>query len=150
MTSYDAQTALDAIRHRQEQTRDEYVRHASSGAYGLVAALAIFAMMSSGDLPRPWSLFAWLVGGSLIAGGMVVQYRRARVRRKPSGAATLFTLWLGAVVIVVLTAATIAARLLELPLPSVTAAAVTALATLVATYASRPIVRKIAKKDDLR
>lgn len=148
MTSFDAQTALDAIRHRQEQTRDEYVRHSSSGASGLVAALAVFAMGSSVDLPSPWSLVAKLVAGGLIAGGLVVQYRQARVRRKQSGAEVLFSLWLAGVVVAVLVAALIGARLLELPNPSTAAAAVAALATLVATYATRPIFKKIVKRND--
>ncbi|MEU7642729.1 MULTISPECIES: hypothetical protein [unclassified Streptomyces] len=148
MTAYDAQAALDAIHHRQQQTRDEYVRHASSGTYGLVAALSVFATGSSIDLPSPWSLIARLVGGGLIVGGLVVQYRQARVHKKTSLAGALFTLWVAAVVIVVFVASVIAARLAHLPIPSVPAAAVAAVATLVATYATRPIVKRIAKKDD--
>ncbi|MGW2024811.1 hypothetical protein [Streptomyces decoyicus] len=42
----------------------------------------------------------------------------------------------------------IVARLLGLSIPSVPATAVAALATLVATYATRPIVKKITKRDD--
>ncbi|MFG2526587.1 hypothetical protein [Streptomyces sp. NPDC048516] len=148
MTSYDAQTALDAIHHRQEQTRDEYVRHVSSGTYGLIAALAVFAMGSSVDLPNPWSLVVKLVAGALIAGGLLVQYRQARVRRKQSRAEVLFTVWLGAAVVAVFIATLIVARLIGLSIPSVPAAAVAALATLVATYATRPIVKKIIKRDD--
>ncbi|MEU8686481.1 hypothetical protein [Streptomyces sp. NPDC048611] len=148
MTSYDAQTALDAIHQRQGQTRDEYVRHISSGAQGLIAALAVFAMGASIDLPTPWSLAAKLIAGGLIAGGLLVQYRQARVRRKQSRAEVLFTVWLAAVVVAVFIAALIVARLIGLPTPSVPAAAVAALATLVATYATRPIVKRITKKDD--
>ncbi|MEU8780214.1 hypothetical protein [Streptomyces sp. NPDC048637] len=148
MTAYDAQTALDAIRHHQEQTRNEYVRHVSSGAYGLIAALAVFAVGSSVDLPRPWNLVAMLAGDVLIVGGLVMQYRQARVRRKHSPAEVLLTVWLAAVVIAIFIAALIAGRLIDLSIPSVPAAAVAALATLVANYATRPIVKKITKRNN--
>ncbi|MGW1374205.1 hypothetical protein ACWD6P_07995 [Streptomyces sp. NPDC002446] len=148
MTSFDAQTALDAIHHRQEQTRDEYVRQASSGAYGLIAALGVFASCASVDLPRPWHLVAMLVGDGLIVGALLVQYRRARVRRKQTRAEVLFTAWLAAVVVAVLVAAVVGFRLAGLPNPSMAAAAVAALATLVATYASRPVLKKIARRGD--
>ncbi|GGX42689.1 hypothetical protein [Streptomyces noursei] len=148
MTSYDAQAALDAIHHHQQQTRDEYVRHASSGTYGLIAALSVFATGSSIDLPSPWSLIARLVGGGLIAGGLVVQCRQARVHKKTSVAGALFSLWVAAVVIAVFVASVIAARLAHLPNPSVLAAAVAAVATLVATYATRPLVMRIAKRNN--
>ncbi|MEU9488791.1 hypothetical protein AB0D83_34995 [Streptomyces decoyicus] len=42
----------------------------------------------------------------------------------------------------------IVARLFGLSIPSIPAAAVAGLATLVATYATRPIVKKITKRDD--
>ncbi|MGG2460657.1 hypothetical protein ACO0M4_12705 [Streptomyces sp. RGM 3693] len=147
MTSYDAQTALDAIRHRQEQTRDEYVRHTSS-SYGLIAALAVFAVGSANDLSSPWSLIARLAGGVLLAAGLVVRCRRTRVYRKPSPAGMLFGAWVTAVALTVFIVASTVARVIDLPIPSVPAAAVAALATLVATYATRPIVRKIAKRDN--
>ncbi|PNE36941.1 hypothetical protein [Streptomyces noursei] len=148
MTSYDAQAALDAIRHRQQQTRDEYVRHTSSGTYGLIAALSAFATGSSIDLPSPWSLITRLVGVGLIVGGLVVQCRQARVHKRTSVAGALFSLWVAAVVIVVFVASVIAARLAHLPIPSVPAAALAAVATLVATYVTRPLVKRIAKRDD--
>ncbi|MYT28127.1 MULTISPECIES: hypothetical protein [unclassified Streptomyces] len=145
MTPYDAQTALDAIHQRQAQTRDEYARHAST-SYGLTAALTVFATGSSIDLPRPWSLLAQLAGGVLIAAGLAVQYRRTRVHQKRSAAGTLFAVSVVAVALTVFIAASILARLLDLPVPSVPAAAVAALATLVATYTTRPIVMKILSR----
>ncbi|WP_044368908.1 hypothetical protein [Streptomyces natalensis] len=147
MTSYDAQTALDAIRHRQAQTRDAYAHHASS-SYGIIAALTVFATGSSIDLPRPWSLVAQLAGGVLIAAGLAVQYRRTRVHKKRSAAGTLFAVSVAAVALAVFIAASITARLIDLPVPSVPAAAVAALVTLVATYTARPIVKKIISRRD--
>ncbi|WP_438486838.1 hypothetical protein [Streptomyces sp. S186] len=147
MTSYDAQAALDAIRERQEQTREEYVRHNYSGAQGLLTALAVFAIGSAIDLPSPWSLAGRIAAGVLIAGGMVVQYRRARVRRRPTRAERVFTAWVVAAVLTVFIAALVAARLTELPVPSVPAAGVAAVATLVATYATRPIARRLARRE---
>ncbi|MFE7315973.1 hypothetical protein ACFU7T_23245 [Streptomyces sp. NPDC057555] len=147
MTSFDAQEALDAIHQRQEQTRDEYVRHNSSGLYGFFAALAVFAGGSSVDLPSPWSLVARLVATGLIVGGLIVQYRRTRVRRKATLAETMFLGWVAVAIVVLFIAATICAHLLDLPIPSMAAAAVAAVATLVATYAGRPIIKRITRRD---
>ncbi|MFH9229351.1 hypothetical protein [Streptomyces lydicus] len=147
MTSYDAQTALDAIHHHQEQTRDAYVRHSSSLPYILVTALAVFSFSASVDLPNPWRTLTLLTVGGLMAGMLFVHQRRAPVRRKPSGAEWAFSLWVGGVVTVVLVAALIGARLLELPNPGVIAGAVAAMATLVATYATRPIMKAITRRN---
>ncbi|ARF56108.1 hypothetical protein [Streptomyces gilvosporeus] len=145
MTSYDAQTALDAIHHRQAQTRDAYARHAST-SYGLIAALAVFATGSSVDLTGTWGLIARLAGGALIAAGLTVQYRRTRVHRKRSAAGTLFAVAVAAVALTAFIAASMLAWAIRLPVPSVPAAAVAALVTLVATYTARPIVEKIISR----
>ncbi|GGU82499.1 hypothetical protein GCM10010211_55620 [Streptomyces albospinus] len=136
------------VHQRRERSRAENVRHASSGAYGLIAALVVFAVGSSNDLPSPWSLVARLVGGGLIVGGLVVQCRQARVHKKTSVAGALFSLSVAAVVIAVLVASLIVACLVHLPIPSVPAAAVAAVATWVATYATRPVVERVARRDD--
>jgi hypothetical protein len=148
MTSYDARTALDAIHHHQEQTRDAYVRHGSSLPYMLTTALAVFGCSAAIDLPNPWRTLTLLAASGLMAGMLFVHQRRAPVRRKPSGAEWAFSLWVGGVVIVVLVAAVIGARLLKLPNPSVLAGAVAALATLVAGYATRPILKAITRRND--
>ncbi|MGE7437179.1 hypothetical protein [Kitasatospora sp. NPDC001175] len=147
MTSYDARTALDAIHHHQEQTRDAYVRHGSSLPYMLVTALSVFGFSAAADLQNPWRAPTLLAAGGLMAGTLFVHQRRAPVRRKPSGAEWAFSLWLGGVVIVILVAAVIGARLLKLPEPGVIAGAVAAVATLVAGYATRPIVKAITRQD---
>lgn len=147
MTSYDAQTALDAIHHHQEQTRDAYVRHSSSLPSILVTALAVFSFSASVDLPNPWRTLTLLAAGGLMAGMLFVHQRRAPVRRKPSGAEWAFSLWVGGVVTVVLVAAVIGARLLELPSPGMIAGAVAAMATLVAGYATRPIMKAITRRN---
>ncbi|KUL35417.1 hypothetical protein ADL22_27335 [Streptomyces sp. NRRL F-4489] len=148
MTSYNAQTALEVIHHRQQQTRDEYARQVSSGTSGAIAALAVFAAGASVDLPSPWSLVAKLVAGCLIVGALALHYRNARVRRKTSFTETLFTLLLAAGVMAIFIVATISAHLIHLPIPSVPAAAIAALATVAATYATRPIIKRITNRDD--
>ncbi|AJC60570.1 hypothetical protein [Streptomyces sp. 769] len=148
MTSYDARTALDAIHHHQEQTRDAYVRHGSSLPYRLVTALAVFGFGAAVDLPNPWRTLTLLAAGGLMAGMLYVHQRRAPVHRKPSRAQWAFSLWLGGVVTLILVAAVVGARLLELPEPSVIAGAVAAVATLVAGHAARPIVKAITRRDD--
>ncbi|MFD8544733.1 hypothetical protein [Streptomyces sp. NPDC059649] len=147
MTSYDARTALDAIHHHQEQTRDAYVRHGSSLPYLLVTALAVFSFSAAVDLPNPWRTLTLLAAGGLMAGMLFVHQRRAPVRRKPSGAEWAFSLWLGGVVTVILVAAVIGARLLKLPNPGMIAGAVAAVATLVAGYATRPIMKAITRRN---
>ncbi|GAB7028804.1 hypothetical protein AB0G35_28345 [Streptomyces sp. NPDC021749] len=53
----------------------------------------------------------------------------------------------GGVVTVVLVAAVIGARLLKLPEPGVVAGAVAAVATLVAGYVTRPIIKALTRRD---
>ncbi|MER6049033.1 hypothetical protein ABT168_16520 [Streptomyces sp. NPDC001793] len=145
MTTYDAQAALDAIRERQEQTREQYVHQNYSGAQGLVTALVVFAIGSAVDLPSPWSLVGRIVAAVLMAGGAIVYCRRTRVRRRQTGAEKAFTALVVAVVVTVFVAAVVVARLMELPAPSVPAAAVAAVVTLVVTYATRPIAKRLAR-----
>ncbi|REK84408.1 hypothetical protein DY245_43465 [Streptomyces inhibens] len=150
MADYDAQAALDDIRHRQNQACDEYIRHVSSRSHSLLAALALFAMFASFDLPRPWNIAAALLGSGLGAVGLVIQQRRAPVRRKVAGVEAVFYVWLGVAFWVVFSAVLIAARLLGLPAPSTLAAAVVALASLVAGNMIRPVVKAIARRDGHR
>ncbi|QHC23918.1 hypothetical protein [Streptomyces sp. GS7] len=147
MTSYDARTALDAIHHHQEQTRDAYVRHGSKLPYTLVTALTVFGFSAAFDLPNPWRTVTLLTASGLMTGTLLVQQRRAPVRRKPSGAEWAFSLWVAGFVIVILVAAGIGARLLGLPEPGMVAGAVAAVATLVAGYATRPIVKALTRRD---
>ncbi|MFB7633394.1 hypothetical protein ACFC0M_20985 [Streptomyces sp. NPDC056149] len=148
MASYDARTALDAIHHHQEQTRDAYVRHGSSFPYLFVSALAVFGFSAAYDLPNPWRTLTLLAAGGLMAGMLFAHQRRAPVRRKPSGAEWVFSLWLGGVAIVILVAAMIGARLLGFSTPGVVAGAVVAVATLAAGYATRPVIKAITRRDD--
>ncbi|WP_030802259.1 hypothetical protein [Streptomyces sp. NRRL S-337] len=148
MTSYDARTALDAIHHHQEQTRDAYVRHGSSLPYMLLTALAVFGFSVAVDLPNPWRTLTLLAAGGLMAVMLFVHQRRAPVRRKPSGAEWALSLWVGGVVTVILVAAVIGARLLKLPNPGLIAGAVAAIATLVAGYATRPIMKAITRRNN--
>ncbi|MFF2813358.1 hypothetical protein ACFVT2_40595 [Streptomyces sp. NPDC058000] len=150
MTSYDARAALDAIHHHQEQTRDAYVRHGSKLPYMLFTALVVFGYSAAFELPNPWRTLILLAGSALMTGMLFVHQRRAPVRRKPSGAEWAFSLWLGGFVTVVLVAAVIGARLLGLPEPGMVAGAVGAVATLVAGYATRPIVKAITRRDGHR
>ncbi|GGU70776.1 hypothetical protein GCM10010211_40590 [Streptomyces albospinus] len=147
MTSYDARTALDAIHHHQEQTRDAYVRHGAKLPYLLVTALAVFGFSAAFDLPNPWRTLTLLAGGGLMTGMLFVHQRRAPVRRKPSSAEWALSLWVGGVVTVILVAAVIGARLLGLPEPSMVAGAVAAVATVVAGYATRPTIKAITRRD---
>ncbi|MFI1204431.1 hypothetical protein K2224_07825 [Streptomyces sp. BHT-5-2] len=147
MTTYDAQAALDAIRERQEQTREQYVRQNYSGAQGLITALVVFAIGSAVDLPSPWSLVGRIVAAVLMVGGVIIQCRRTRVRRRQTGAEKAFTALAVAVVLTVFVAAVVVARLMELPAPSVPAAGVAAVATLVVTYATRPIAKRLARRE---
>ncbi|MEU9081556.1 hypothetical protein [Streptomyces sp. NPDC048357] len=145
MTAYDAQTALDAIRHRQEQTFDAYVRHASSRPYLIVSALGLFAVCSSFDLPSPWNTAAVLAGNGLALGGLFVHQRRAPVRRKTGGSEALFYAALGVVLLALFWTVAIGAHFLGLPARHTLAAAVTAGVAVVASYALRPVVESIVR-----
>ncbi|MFB7177533.1 hypothetical protein ACFCYI_07515 [Streptomyces sp. NPDC056257] len=145
MTAYDAQTALDAIQHRQEQTLDAYVRHASSRPYVIVSALGLFAVCSSFDLPSPWSTAAVLAGNGMALGGLYVHQRRAPVRRKTSGSEALFYAGLAVALLALFWTVAIGAHFLGLPARHTLAAAVTAVAAVVASYALRPVVEGFAR-----
>ncbi|MFJ3721597.1 hypothetical protein ACIPYQ_03395 [Streptomyces sp. NPDC090045] len=145
MTAYDAQTALDAIHHRREQTLDAYVRHAQSRPYAIVAALGLFAVCSSFDLPNPWNTAAVLAGNGLVLGGLFVHQRRAPVRRKTTGSEALFYAAVGVLLVGLFWTVAIGAYFLGLPARHTLAAAVTALAAVVGSYALRPVVESIVR-----
>ncbi|MFF4424704.1 hypothetical protein ACFY04_28680 [Streptomyces sp. NPDC001549] len=147
MTAYDAQTALDAIHHRQEQTLDEYMRHAHSRRYLIISALGLFAVCSSFDLPSPWNTAAVLAGNGLTLGGLFVYQRRAAVRRKTAGPEMLFYAAMGVLLLVLFWTAAIAAYFLGLPARHTIAAAVTALTAVAGSYALRPVVGTIVRRN---
>ncbi|MFE3993735.1 hypothetical protein ACFXPW_18930 [Streptomyces goshikiensis] len=145
MNPYDAQTALNAIRHRQEQTFDAYLRHAHSRPYVLIAALGLFLVCASFDLPNPWRPAAVVVANGLTLGGLFVHQRRAPVRRKTAGPEALFYAAMGVALLGLFWAVAIGAHFLGLPARHTLAAAVTALAAVVASYALRPVVESIVR-----
>ncbi|MFD7785524.1 hypothetical protein ACFV4Q_20915 [Streptomyces nojiriensis] len=147
MTAYDAQTALDAIRHHQEQTLDEYVRHARSRPFLIISALGLFAVCSSFDLPNPWNTAAVLAGNGLILGGLFVYERRAPVRRKTVGSEALFYAAMGVLLVVLFWTVAIGAYFLGLPARHTVAAAVTALTAVAASYAMRPYFETIVRRN---
>ncbi|MFD7913537.1 hypothetical protein ACFV30_22880 [Streptomyces sp. NPDC059752] len=147
MTAYDAQTALNAIHQHQEQTLDEYMRHAHSRPYLIISALGLFAVCSSFDLPSPWKTAAILAGNALTLGGLFVHQRRAPVRRKIVGSEALFYAAIGVLLLVLFWSVAIGAYFLGLPARHTLAAAVTALTTMVASYALRPVVGTIIRRN---
>ncbi|MFJ6486574.1 MULTISPECIES: hypothetical protein [unclassified Streptomyces] len=147
MTTYDAQTALNAIHHRQEQTLDAYVRHAHSRPYLILAALGLFAACSSFDLPNPWKTAAVLTGNVLTLGGLFMQRRRAPVRRKIVGSEALFYTAIGVLLLVLFWTLAIGAYFLGLPARHTLAAAVTALTATAASYALRPVVGNFIRRN---
>ncbi|MFI8393016.1 hypothetical protein [Streptomyces sp. NPDC085540] len=147
MTAYDAQTALDAIHHRQEQTLDAYMRHAHSRPYLIISVLGLFAVCSSFDLPSPWKAAAIVAGNALALGGLFVHQRRAPVHRKTVGSEALFYVAIGVLLLALFWTVAIAAYFLGLPARHTLAAAVTALTALVASYALRPVVGAIIRRD---
>ncbi|WP_405525742.1 hypothetical protein OG592_40710 [Streptomyces avidinii] len=147
MTSYDAQTALNAVHHRQEQTFDAYTRHANSRPYVIVAALGLFAVCASFDLPSPWNTAAVLAGNALTLGGLFVHHRRAPVRRKTVGPEAMFYAAIAVLLLALFWTVAIAAHFLGLPARYTLAAAVTALTAVVASYALRPLVGTIVRRN---
>ncbi|MFA7763040.1 hypothetical protein ACGFNX_39465 [Streptomyces sp. NPDC048723] len=147
MSPYDAQTALNAIHHRQEQTLDAYMRHSYSRPYLIVSALGLFAVCSSFDLPSPWNTAAVLAGNGLALGGLFVHQRRAPVRRKIAGPEVLFYAGLGVLLLALFWTAVIVAYFLGLPARHTLAAAVTALVAVVAGYALRPFVETVTRRN---
>ncbi|MFE6268516.1 hypothetical protein ACFVQ9_06945 [Streptomyces goshikiensis] len=145
MNPYDAQTALNAIRHRQDQTFDAYLRHAHSRPYVLIAALGLFLVCASFDLPSPWRAAVVVVANGLTLGGLFVHQRRAPVRRKTAGPETLFYAAVGVALLGLFWAVAIGAHFLGLPARHTLAAAVTALAAVVASYALRPVAESIVR-----
>ncbi|MFJ3876736.1 hypothetical protein ACIPW5_04675 [Streptomyces sp. NPDC090077] len=138
MTAYDAQTALDAIRNGRQQALAEYLRHAYSRPYLVVAALGLFAVFASFDLPNPLNVAAVLAGNALAMGGSYVHQRRATVRRRTTGREVLGYAVASVVTLVFFWAVAIAAYFAGLPARHTVAAAVTALAVVAASYAFRP------------
>ncbi|MFB7176067.1 hypothetical protein ACFCYM_35570 [Streptomyces sp. NPDC056254] len=147
MTAYDAQTALDAIRHRRQQTLDAYLRHANSRPHAILAALGLFAVCSSFDLPSPWSTAAVLAGNALTLGGLFMHQRRTPVRRKIVGSEALLYAALGVLLLVLFWGVAIAAHFLGLSARHTLAAAVTALAAVGASCALRPTVESIIRRN---
>ncbi|KOU33752.1 hypothetical protein [Streptomyces sp. WM6378] len=147
MTSYDAQTALNAIHHRQEQTRDEYMRHAYSRPYVLISALGLFAVCASFDLPSRWGTAAVLIGNGLTLGGLFVHQRRAPARRKCEGREVLFLAAIGALGVTLFWTVAVAAYFLDLPARHTIAAAVSTLACVAGMYALRPAVKGMIRRD---
>ncbi|MGE7386386.1 hypothetical protein ACQKM2_13015 [Streptomyces sp. NPDC004126] len=146
MNPHDAQTALDAIRHRQEQTFDEYLRHAYSRPQLIVSALGLFTVCSSFDVPSPWRTAAVLVGNALVLGGLFVHRRRAPVSRKAVGSDALVYGVAGVLVLVLFWSVAIAGYFLGLPARHTIAAAVTALAAVGASYLLRPVVENAIRR----
>lgn len=147
MTAYDAQTALNTIHHHQGQTLDEYMRHAHSRPYLIISALGLFAVCSSFDLPNPWKAAAILAGNALTLGGLLLQQRKAPVRRKIVGSEALFYAAIGVLLLVLFWTVAIGAYFLGLPARHTLAAAVTALTTVVASYALRPVLWTIIRRN---
>ena len=138
MTPDDAQTALDDIRKRHEQSRAEEVRHNSSPFYLGVLALVVLLSYGSFDLPNPWNgamLFPVLALLALLA---FVHVRRAPVRRKPSSGELLVGVAYGIALSAVLQGMAEAARAVGTPTPHlVSAAAGAVLCLLLARPACR-------------
>ncbi|MEU2450729.1 hypothetical protein ABZ605_11775 [Streptomyces sp. NPDC012765] len=147
MTAYDAQSALDAIHHRREQTLDAYMSHANSRPYLIASALGLFAVCSAFDLPNPWNTAAVVAGNALALGGLFIHQRKAPVRRKAAGPETLFHVALGVLLLVVFWTAAIGAHFLGLPARHTLAAAVTALTAVAASYALRPVVKDFVRSN---
>ncbi|GAA0290410.1 hypothetical protein GCM10010302_31190 [Streptomyces polychromogenes] len=146
MTPHDAQTALNAIQHRQEQTYDAYMRHAYSRPYLIVSALGLFAVCSSFDLPNPWNTAAVLGGNALALGGLYVHQRRAAVRRKLAAPEALFYAVAGMALLAFFWAMAITAYFLGLPARHTLAAAATALVAVGASYALRPFAENVIRR----
>ncbi|MFE0604421.1 hypothetical protein ACFW2T_24215 [Streptomyces sp. NPDC058892] len=147
MTPHDAQAALDAIHHRQEQTLDGYLRHAHSRPYLIAAALGLFAVCSSFDLQGSWRTAAIVVGNGLTLGGLLVYQRRASVRRRTTGPEALFYTAVGVLLLALFWTAAIAAHFAGLPARHTLAAAVTALAAVAASYALRPVLGSVIRRN---
>ncbi|WP_301373958.1 hypothetical protein [Streptomyces xanthophaeus] len=80
-------------------------------------------------------------------GGLFVYQRRAPVRRKTAGTEVLFYAAMGALLLVLFWAVVIGACFLNLPARHTLAAAVTALAAVAASYALRPVVRNVIRRN---
>lgn len=144
---HEAQAALDAIHRHQEQTLDAYLRHAYSRPYLIAAALGLFAVCSSFDLPSPWNTAAVLAGNGLVLGGLFVYRRRAPVRRTVVGSEALFYTATGVLLAVLFWTVVIASHFLALPARHTLAAAVTALTAVAASYVVRPLVGTVIRRD---
>ncbi|MFF3678415.1 hypothetical protein ACFYYS_31140 [Streptomyces sp. NPDC002120] len=78
-------------------------------------------------------------------GGLYVHQRRAPVRRKTAGSEALFYAGLAVALLALFWTAAIGAHFLGLPARHTLAAAVTAVAAVVASYALRPVVEGFAR-----
>ncbi|MCX5174782.1 hypothetical protein [Streptomyces virginiae] len=123
------------------------MRHANSRPYLIVSALGLIAVCSSVDLPSPWNTAAVLAGNALVLGGLFVHQRKAPVRRKTAGSEMLFHAALGILLLVVFWTAAIGACFLGLPVRHTLAAAVTTLTAVAASYALRPAVGGIVRRN---
>ncbi|MFF5809298.1 hypothetical protein [Streptomyces sp. NPDC012746] len=123
------------------------MRHAYSRPYLIISALGLFAVCSSFDLPSPWNTVAVLAGNGLALGGLFVHQRRAPVRRKTVGSEALFYAAMGVLLLALFWTVAIVAYFLSLPARHTLAAAVTALAAVVASYALRPVVETLIRRN---
>ncbi|WP_438295976.1 hypothetical protein [Streptomyces sp. HUAS TT7] len=123
------------------------MRHGFSRPYVLVAALGLFTAFASFDLPSPWNTLALLVGNGLTLGGLYVHQRRAPVRMRCNGRETLFGVAMALPLVLLFGTLAIAAYFLGLPAWRTVAAAVTALAYVGGSYALRPVVAGIIRRN---
>jgi 4-amino-4-deoxy-L-arabinose transferase-like glycosyltransferase len=151
MTPNDAQASLEDIHRRQDQTREEYVRHSSSRRHALVLGLALFAVLASADLRSPWSGVAVGLGFGLIAAVAVAQGRKSLVRRRQRGAELMLLVGVVGGLIVAISVFSLITGVLNhafgLPAPHTIAGAAVALLYIAINELSRPLYRAIVRRD---
>lgn len=149
MDPNDAQGALADVRRNQERTREEYVRHQFAWPYALSTALGLFIVLASSDLPSPWNTTALFLGEGVLFGVVLLQRRRAAVRRKMTAREMLFVAG-GCVALIVAyiaftTVTSIGVLSFGLPAPRVFAAAAIALLFLAVMGPARRIYESMVR-----
>lgn len=150
MNPDEARGSLDDIRRLQDRTRGEYIRHGFARPYLLTSVFGLFIALASFDFPSPWQLIVFLLGEGVMVGVVIVQRRRAPVRRNPTAPVVLFNVGVGVALLAVYVAYSIAAALgvqaFDLPMQHTIVAAAVTLTVLVAVAPARRLFDSIVPR----
>jgi hypothetical protein len=130
MNPDDAQSALDELRRRRDQSRAAYLRFGRSRTPMLLSAAIVLLSFASFDLPNPWGGAMIFPAMALIAALLVTYLRRSPVRRPVTTREAAFATAAGLALVAAFRGLAEGARAGGLPAPHTAAAALLCVAGL--------------------